>query len=234
MASYLGTPMDDVVKLLNAVSALIGAVILPVVVLLVFRMFRIEINAFIHRTNRISGKIAGVDFSIEAQQAEAAGALEKAFESVEQRHPEIRVPDAPAAASIATRTITPTVVENASRSTILWVDDNPEHNVYERRALETIGATFVLARSTDDGLKRAQEQAFDVVISDMARGRDRTAGYTLIERLRKSGIQTPVVIYAGSATAEQRAEAKSKGALDATNRPDELFQLVVTVLNSLN
>ena len=226
--------MDDAVKLLNAVSGLIAAVILPVVVLMIFRMFRIEINAFIHRANRFAVKGGGLDISIDAQQAQVHSAIEKAYEKVaaSPEETETRAVDASAAASMATSTVTPAVVQKASASTILWVDNHPENNVYERRALEAIGATIVLAKSTDEGLAKARDQAFDVIISDMGRGLDRTAGYTLLEKFRKSGIETPFLIYAGSAKPELRAEARKRGAVDATNRPDELFQLVVSVLNT--
>ena len=90
----------------------------------------------------------------------------------------------------------------------------------------------VIATSTDDGLEQAQRQTFDAIISDMGRGLDRTAGYKLLEELRKAGIQSPYVIYAASTDPKRRAEAKRRGAIDATNRPDELFQLVLSAIGS--
>ena len=224
--------MDELTKLLDSISALLGAVILPLTILFVFRMFRIEINAFIHRANRVAVQGAGVNIAIDAQQAEAAGAIAAAAAKapVEDRDVHEAAREATAAASVVTETVTPAVVARATSSTILWVDDNPDNNVYERRSLEALGVKFVLAKSTDEGLAKARAQAFDVVITDMGRGVDRTAGYRLIEKLRADGIQTPVLIYAASTNAERRAEARKKGAVDATNRPDELFKDVVSIL----
>jgi CheY-like chemotaxis protein len=226
--------MDDFVKLMNGISGFISALVVPLAVVLVFRMFRIEINALIHRANRVAIKGGPVDISIEAQQAEAADAIAAAVTKApdEEADPKTTAMSAAAAASTVTRTVTPTVVEQASASTILWVDDHPDNNVYERRALEAIGATFILATSTKDALAKAHSQAFDVVISDMSRGIERTAGYDLLDKLRAAGIQTPVIIYAATTNPERRAEAKRHGAVDATNRPDELFQLVVSMLNT--
>src|SRR5258707_8804977 len=38
------------------------------------------------------------------------------------------------------------------RNHVLWVDDRPENNVYERQAFEAVGLKFSLALSTDDAL----------------------------------------------------------------------------------
>ena len=40
--------------------------------------------------------------------------------------------------------------DHSWRSTILWVDDRPGNNIYERQTLESMGITFTLALSTED------------------------------------------------------------------------------------
>ncbi|MFL6354136.1 MAG: hypothetical protein ACJ74Z_20105, partial [Bryobacteraceae bacterium] len=44
------------------------------------------------------------------------------------------------------------------RKEILWVDDRPDNNVYERRAFEPLGITFTLATSTDQALELLSTQ----------------------------------------------------------------------------
>jgi hypothetical protein len=78
----------------------------------------------------------------------------------------------------------------------------------------------------------AQRQRFGAIISNMGRGIDRTAGYKLLEELRKAGVDSSCIIYAASTDPKRWADAKRRGALDATNRPDELFQLVLSAIGS--
>ena len=110
------------------------------------------------------------------------------------------------------------------------MDDNPSNNVHERQALEALGVSFALATSTDEVLDKLKHQSFDAIISDMGRPPDAQAGYTLLDKLRASGDKTPFIIYAGSRAPEHRAEARRRGAVGCTNRPDELFEMVLSAL----
>jgi CheY-like chemotaxis protein len=53
------------------------------------------------------------------------------------------------------------------RSQVLWVDDLPENNVYERQAFEALGIRFTLSLNTSEALERLSQQKFAAVISDM-------------------------------------------------------------------
>jgi CheY-like chemotaxis protein len=112
------------------------------------------------------------------------------------------------------------------------VDDRPSNNVHERQALEAVGITFVLATSTEDALEKLRRQSFDAIISDMGRPPDSQAGYTLLDKLREAGNRTAFIIYASSRAPEHRAEARRRGAIGCTNRPDELFEMVLSALGS--
>ncbi|WP_448032394.1 TIR domain-containing protein [Bradyrhizobium liaoningense] len=114
---------------------------------------------------------------------------------------------------------------------ILWVDDRPDNNVYERRAMEAYNVEFELAESTDEALAKLRKTQFDAIISDMGRPPDAQAGYTLLSSLRSSGNLTPFFIYAGSNSSEHRRLALSKGAQGSTNRANILIN---DVLNSLD
>ncbi len=82
------------------------------------------------------------------------------------------------AADIVAEVVTPGVVRRTSKSNILWVDDRPSNNIYERQALEALGISFTLAKSTEEALEKISKQSFDAIISDMGRPPDSRAGYT--------------------------------------------------------
>ena len=125
---------------------------------------------------------------------------------------------------------TPRTIRRAEQSTILWVDDKPSNNIHERQSLEALGVNFVLAQSTDEALALIKEETFDLILSDMNRPPDPTAGYTLLDQLRTNGNRTPYILYAGSRSAESQSEARRRGAVGCTNRPNELFAMVLSVL----
>ena len=116
--------------------------------------------------------------------------------------------------------------EDSWESRILWVDDRPENNVYERKAFEALGLSFSLALSTDEALALLRGNRFGAVISDMGRREGLREGYVLLEAIRGEGIETPFFIYAGSNLPEHKREAADRGAQGSTNNPEELFRMV--------
>lgn len=113
------------------------------------------------------------------------------------------------------------------KNRVLWVDDQPENNVYERQAFEAQGIEFTLALTTNDALEQIKANKFAAIISDMGRKEGAQEGYVLLEKLRAMGDKTPFVIYAGSNRPEHKRLARERGATGSTNRADELFQLVM-------
>ena len=115
---------------------------------------------------------------------------------------------------------------------VLWVDDRPDNNIFERTAMEKYNVQFVLAKSTDEAIAKLSNTYFDAIISDMGRPPDSRAGYTLLQAVRSSGNQTPYFIYAGSRAAQHVAEARQRGAQGTTNIPSELIEMVITSLRT--
>jgi CheY-like chemotaxis protein len=111
------------------------------------------------------------------------------------------------------------------QSTVLWVDDRPENNLYERRALEALGIHIDLANDSQEALRKLSSKEYDLVISDMARPSSKQAGYELLKLVRDSGNSVPFIIYAGSNLPQYRLEAENRGAQGSTNDPHELFEL---------
>lgn len=131
-----------------------------------------------------------------------------------------------AAQSIA-RVTAPQIRRTQKARPVLWVDDSPDNNMFERQALESFGIQFVLSTSTEDALDKIKEKKFCAIISDMGRPPDQRAGYTLLKALRDQGNRIPFFIYASSRDPKHVSEARRKGAQGTTNRPDELFEMVL-------
>lgn len=112
---------------------------------------------------------------------------------------------------------------------ILWVDDNPVNNTYERVALEQLGYRFTLASSTNDALLLICKNNYEAIISDMERQGDSDAGYLLLKQVRKQKMDIPYIIYTGWCTPESQNEAIYKGALGLTDNPEQLIELLMGI-----
>jgi len=115
---------------------------------------------------------------------------------------------------------------------VLWVDDNPDNNIWERQALESYGVEFVLAQSTDEAVQQLQDKGpFTAIISDMGRVGDAQAGYTLLSIVREKPIQVPYFIYTAANHEESLShDAKVRGAHGLTSDPDALVAMVVAAI----
>ncbi|WP_433658941.1 hypothetical protein ACQPW1_42455 [Nocardia sp. CA-128927] len=113
---------------------------------------------------------------------------------------------------------------------VLWVDDRPENNVYERNAFEALGLSFTLALSTDVALRELEQQRFAAIISDMGRREGPREGYVLLDRIRGAGDKTPFFIYSSSNALERRNETLEHDGQGTTNMAGELFEMVMSAV----
>ena len=121
--------------------------------------------------------------------------------------------------------------EDDWRRHILWVDDRPGNQLYERHIFESLGITFSLALSTAEALERLSRFKFAAVISDMGRVEGPREGYALLEAIRTTDQETPFIIYALDAgLPEHQREAVQRGAQGSTDQVAELVDMVVTEL----
>lgn len=224
--------VDDIVKLFDAITKLLNVLIWPAIILFILIRFGRELRDFFSSLGELSLKGAGFEASLKRKQAEVVAALSAAAASKPDgdKTRESVATEAMIAADVVADFVTPRTIRRASRSTVLWVDDNPNNNSYERQALEALGVSFVLAISTDEALKKISRQRFDAIISDMGRPPDSRAGYTLLDKLRSNGDQTPFIIYASSRDPEHVAESRRHGAIGCTNNANELFEMVLSAL----
>ena len=102
------------------------------------------------------------------------------------------------------------------RNHILWVDDRPQNNSFERQAFEGMGLRFTLALSTDDAFEKLSQTKYAAIISDMGRREGPKEGYVLLDRLRLEGDKTPLFFYAASNSPEHKLETRKHGGQDCT------------------
>jgi CheY-like chemotaxis protein len=117
---------------------------------------------------------------------------------------------------------------------ILWVDDRPSANSYERNYLKELGASITQSLSTQDAKAKVDEASFDLIISDVGRKEGERhnlrAGYDLLNELMDRRPRIPVVFYTTSARTKLRQpEVVDYGAY-VTDRPADLVDTVVHLL----
>lgn len=117
---------------------------------------------------------------------------------------------------------------------VLWVDDRPANNEFERKWLRPHGIVFDSVVSTDEALEQLANESYDLVITDLGRehssDRSATAGAAFLDQpiVRRGG--PPVIVYAGAWAVAQRAELVGRGALDVMAHREHLFDTVLGVL----
>jgi two-component system OmpR family response regulator len=74
---------------------------------------------------------------------------------------------------------------------ILIVEDDQETAIHLKRQLEALGHAVADASNGQDGLLRAADAGYDVIVLD--RMLPELDGVVVVTRLRSAGIQTPVL-----------------------------------------
>lgn len=224
------TPMMQVdPPLLEALFSLVESLLWPTVVIFFLIRFDDEIVELLK--NLKSVKVGSVELGLDtASVAEVALNLGLA-EVDEDETAEERTRKQVRAREILSETLQAAsrdTFQRLSRAKLLWVNDDPFANQFERDALESFGIHITTSTSTSDALERIKRERFDVIVSDMDRPTEPydLAGYALLEAQRTLGDTTPFVIYTGTSTPEFKEEARRNGAFGHTNRPEEMFRLV--------
>ena len=132
---------------------------------------------------------------------------------------------------------------NIEGTLVLWVDDHPDNNLYERQALTELGGTITPASNTQEALSKLEHfeilemvgrrtAKFDAIISNFRRSDDPQAGHTLLAAVLKLRRPPKYIIYSSSSSANFASDAKAKGAFGETNRVDVLFELVISAVKN--
>jgi CheY-like chemotaxis protein len=224
--------VNDVARFLGIAVQLLGILVWPVLLLLLAARFREPITDFLRNISQLNVKALGVEASVITKQREQAAAALGAAVVAKQGGTSSGPSEAAEFKAITDAMPTPTAQQRLQHSHVLWVDDNPDNNRFERQALEALGIWVDTSTSTAGALARAQAASYDLIISDMTRDPDPHAGYTLLGQLREGGYQAPFVIYAGSSSPELTAAAQARGAVDYLSEPAKLVRLVTTLLGT--
>ena len=122
------------------------------------------------------------------------------------------------------------VTETSPREEILWVDDKPKNNAYERETLRNLGISITVASSTQLALRYLKNHKISLIVSNMARKEGSKEGYVLLDAVRKFNATIPFIMYTDFASIYKQ-ETLSRGGQGAIGRPEELVDLVLKYLN---
>jgi CheY-like chemotaxis protein len=210
---------------MEQVTALLGVMAWPVVVLLSVFLFRKVLRDVLSRDELSFSGPGGLSFSAKR----AAGALVDASASKGLSNPLTEAEAEDQVQEVAK------FVRRLGRSPrLLWVDDRPSNIRYERSAVEGMGMLVDVGTSTDDAKQKLRQsrRRYDVIISDMARPDDPNAGYTLLRWLRSRDDETPYIIYSSSDSDEHFDEAVRRGAVGSTATPEGVIDMILSSLRA--
>ncbi|MEI5135091.1 response regulator [Streptomyces libani] len=116
--------------------------------------------------------------------------------------------------------------KRARLTRVLWVDDNPDYNLYETLAFEQLGFLVTKAISTEAGMLYFENLDYSLVVTDAQRGPDADAGMTLLKELQRVKPNIPVIVYTMGAT-DKREQLVDAGARAVVDTPSELIKAVL-------
>ncbi len=114
---------------------------------------------------------------------------------------------------------------------LLLIDDDPNTLASLSRAFRLAGHEATVCDNANRAIEILQSQRFDLILSDVVM--PGKTGMQLLEELKNSGLQTPIVLISGQANIEMAVKATRLGALDFLEKPLTTDKLLVTVENAL-
>jgi CheY-like chemotaxis protein len=109
--------------------------------------------------------------------------------------------------------------------TLMWVDHEVVAHSYERQAFHALGIATTASASPAQALAAMALRPSSVVVSRLDHPGEKRGALRLLDEMRALGVRSPLIIY-DSVDDGARAEARRRGALDATASPQELLRLV--------
>ncbi len=128
--------------------------------------------------------------------------------------------------------------DNGTTIRVAVVDDDQVVRTLLQKAFTTIGAKAELFSTSKEFIERAinENRKFDVVILDIFMdGTNGMGGFDVLSTLKKSGIQTPVIVYSQAIQKEMIVKSLSLGArsyLLKPQKPGAVIQKTMEVLNA--
>ena len=110
---------------------------------------------------------------------------------------------------------------------ILCIEDDAETASKIGSTIQGAGHAFVWVDNAGEGLRRAGETPFDVIVLDRMLGE--ADGLQLLARLRESGVDTPVLMLSALGRTMDRTEGLDAGADDYLAKPFEGDELLARI-----
>jgi CheY-like chemotaxis protein len=235
---------DQIIKLLNAITPLLQVLIWPIIILFLWRAFKIYVED-LRKDKNVSEMgfgvgPSGLNLNFKKQVNVATSLVQdNVVKQVKEgvTNPTLSSAQKDAIVDVVSMATHPATAQRIAGAKVLWVDDHPENNLYPRKAMEELGIQITLSTSTEDALEKIHSDTYDVIISDMGRQPpnpqapyETMAGYDLLDKLRAEHINTPFIIYAGSRSPEHQKETQRHGGFGTTNNAQELLQMVINAI----
>ncbi|MFM1745178.1 MAG: hypothetical protein RLZZ630_1115, partial [Bacteroidota bacterium] len=115
---------------------------------------------------------------------------------------------------------------------ILVIDDEKSIRNTLKEILEFEGHDVQDAPDGLEGLKKAEQEKFDLVFSDIKM--PKMDGIEFLSKLQEIQSDTPVIMISGHGSIETAVESIKKGAYDFIAKPLDLNRLLITVRNALD
>ena len=117
----------------------------------------------------------------------------------------------------------------------LWVDDTPENNISERRALNSMGIAVDNYVSGSQGLKALAHGGYSLVISDVRRPDDKDSrqldsGWAFARAAKARYPNIPLLFYCGYDDPARRQQAREVGAAGIFTHQSQLLDAVGSAL----
>jgi CheY-like chemotaxis protein len=117
---------------------------------------------------------------------------------------------------------------------VLWVDDRPSNNEFERKNLRPYGIVFDNVVSTAEAVEQLANEHYDLVITDLGRthssDRSQTAGASFLKHPAVSQGGPPVIVYASRWALKQKDVLLRLGAQEVTASRQKLINSVLGLL----
>lgn len=111
---------------------------------------------------------------------------------------------------------------------ILVVEDSLDNRTLAQMYLSKSGAKVEFANNGEEGVQKAQEQSFDVILMDIQM--PVMDGYTATHELRRLHVMTPIIALTGYAMKEDQQKCMSVGCNDYISKPFDQSKLIKTIL----
>ena len=114
---------------------------------------------------------------------------------------------------------------------LLLIDDDPNTLASLARAFRLAGHQATVCDNANRAVELVRAERFDLILSDVVM--PGKTGMDLLQELKQTGLQTPIVLISGQANIEMAVKATRLGALDFLEKPLSTDKLLLTVDNAL-